>query len=152
MTAKEYLRQLYEADKIRRVLQDRINELTVKAGYGTGRVYARNFSGCNDRRCPMEIAILDQWEKTEELEEFLAAVDELARGIKAVINAVPDDEHLRTILILRYIEFLPFDVIRAKLGYKRIQRAFETHGEALCWVRVPSSARTLAEIQAQYLV
>lgn len=136
MTAKEYLSQLYNIEKCRRVLQSRIDELTIRAGYGQGKSYARAFGGDNDRKCPMEIAILDQWEEETKLEELLAEADEKRREIMRVIDAVPD-ERLRTILIMRHVEFMPWWKIRDELGFKHIRRVHEAHGDALLLVKVP---------------
>jgi|GEM_PF-3436000 len=139
MTAKEYLSQLYRIKQHQRRLKERIDELTIRAGYGTGRSYARNFSGCNDRRCPMEIALNRKFELENRLEEELAMYDALERDIRRAIEAVPD-EHLRTILLLRYVLFYSWPCIAEDQGYtgeKGMRRLFRHHGDALDLVCVP---------------
>ena len=139
MTAKEYLSQLYRIKQHQRRLKERIDELTIRAGYGTGRSYARNFSGCNDRRCPMEIALTRKFELENRLEEELAQCDALERDIRRAIEAVPD-EHLRTILYLRYVLFYSWPRIAEDQGYtgeKDMRKLFRRHGDALDLVCVP---------------
>ena len=66
--------------------------------------------------------------------------DAKKQEIMRVINDVLDD-HLRTILIMRHVEFMPWQRIQSKLGYKHIQRLFERHGNALDLVKVPGNTK-----------
>jgi len=144
MTAKEYLSQLYKVKQRQWRLKEQIDELTVRAGYGTGRSYARNFSGCNDRRCPMEIALTRKFELENRLEEELAQCDALERDIRGAIDAVLD-EHLRTILLLRYVLLYSWPRIALDQGYdgeKGMRRLFRHHGDALNLVHVPEKNTT----------
>ena len=144
MTAKEYLSQLYKVKQRQWRLKEQIDELTVRAGYGTGRSFARNFSGCNDRRCPMEIALTRKFELENRLEEELAQCDALERDIRGAIDAVLD-EHLRTILLLRYVLLYSWPRIALDQGYdgeKGMRRLFRHHGDALNLVHVPEENTT----------
>jgi hypothetical protein len=85
MTATEYLNQLREVKRQQQIIQDEIDELTIKAGYGTGRRMARNIFGIN-RRCRMEDAVLRKMNLLTELEKSLARQDALERAIMQSIN------------------------------------------------------------------
>jgi len=141
MTAKEYLSQLYDIRRRKAWLQERIDELTMKAGYGTGKQYSRDYSPCVGRRCPLEDCILRKTELERQYEDELLHYDELAVEIRKVIYAVPDDKFYRTILTMRYIEFMPWSMIQQKLGYANIRRVFEKHDNALLIVKLPKGAQ-----------
>ncbi len=134
MTAKEYLSQLREVKRQQRIIQEEIDELTVKAGYGTGRRYARNYSG-TDRRCRMEDAVLRKMDLLDELEESLARQDELEHAIMASIFEV-QDKVFQSILLMRYVRCYRWEQIAEEMNYS-IRQVQVLHGRALLSVRVP---------------
>lgn len=129
MTPKEYLSQLREVKRQQRLIQEEIDELTVKAGYGTGKRYARNFSGTSDRRSRMEDAVLRKLELLDTLEESLAKLDELEREILRAIYAV-DDKVCQSILLMRYVRCYRWEQIAEEMNYD-IRRVYQIHGDAL---------------------
>ena len=133
MTTKQYLSQLREVKRQQRIIQEEIDELTIKAGYGTGRRVARNFSG-TDRRCPMEDAILHKMELLAELEDSLAIQDELERAIMKAINAV-EDKVCQSILLMRYVRCYRWERIAVEMNYST-DYLYELHGRALQMVHV----------------
>ena len=135
MTAKEYLSQLREVKRQQRILKEEINELTIKAGYGTGRRVARNFSGTTDKRCKMEDAVLRKMELLDTLEESLAKQDELERAIMRSINAV-EDKVCQSILLMRYVRCYRWEDIAREMNYG-LDNIYKLHGKALRDVRVP---------------
>ncbi len=134
MTAKEYLSQLREVKRQQRIIQEEIDELTVKAGYGTGRRMARNISG-TDRRCRMEDAVLRKLELLDELEEQLARQDELEREILRVIYVV-EDKVCQSVLLMRYVRCCRWEEIAEEMNYE-MSRLYELHGKALLMIRIP---------------
>jgi DNA-directed RNA polymerase specialized sigma24 family protein len=138
MTAKEYLSQLREVKRQQRLLQEEIDELTIKAGYGTGRRIAKNFSG-TDRRCRMEDAILNKLELMKELSERLAQQSELENEIMAAIFAV-EDKVYQSILLMRYVRCYSWEQIAEEMNYS-IRQVYEYHGRALQCVRVPNTRK-----------
>ena len=138
MTAKEYLNQLREAKRQQRILQEEIDELTIKAGYGTGRRMARNFSG-TDRRCRMEDAVLNKLELLTKFGERLVQQSELENEIMTVIFAV-EDKVYQSILLMRYVRCYRWEQISEEMNYS-IQRIYVLHGKALLEVRVPKINR-----------
>jgi DNA-directed RNA polymerase specialized sigma24 family protein len=133
MTAKEYLSQLREVKRQQRILQDEIDELTIKAGYGTGRRMARNISG-TDHRCRMEDAILNKLELMKELSERLVQQSELENEIMAAIFAVPDNVY-QSILLMRYVRCYRWEQIAEEMNYS-LDNIYKLHGKALLLVRV----------------
>ena len=138
MTAKEYLTQLYKAMKEKQIIQNRIDDLTIQAGYGTGRSYARNISG-TDHHCPMEEALMKAWELSDELEERLAEQDAMINSITKAIETVPDDV-CRSVLHMRYAQCRNWSKIAELMRYSE-QRIYELHGKALLMVVVPRNAK-----------
>ncbi len=134
MTAKEYLSQLREVKRQQRILTEEIDELTMKAGYGTGRRMAKNISGTS-RRCKMEDAVLDKMELLSDLEENLARQDELECAILRAINDVPNKVY-QSILLMRYVRCYRWEDIAREMNYET-SRLYELHGEALLAIRVP---------------
>lgn len=134
MTAKEYLTQLREVKRQQRILQEEIDELTIKAGYGTGRRMARNISG-TDRRCRMEDAVLRKMELLDKLEESLAEQDELERAIVRSINEVPDKVY-QSVLLMRYVRCYRWEQIAEEMDYS-LDNIYKLHGKALLVVRIP---------------
>lgn len=137
MTAKEYLSQLREVKRQQRILQEEIDELTIKAGYGTGRRVARNISGTS-HRCRMEDAILNKLELMKSLGERLAQQSALENEIMAVIFAV-EDKAYQSILLLRYVRCLQWEQIAEEMNYS-VRRIQQMHGDALLRVRVPKKS------------
>jgi hypothetical protein len=134
MTAKEYLSQLREVKRQQRLLQEEIDELTIKAGYGTGRRIAKNFSG-TDRRCRMEDAILNKLELMKTLSERLAQQSALETEIMGVIYAV-EDKTYQSILLMRYVRCYRWEQIAEEMNYS-VRRIQQMHGDALLMVRPP---------------
>ena len=136
MTAKEYLSRLREVKRQQRILQEEIDELTIKAGYGTGKRYAKNISGTS-RRCRMEDAILNKLELMKSLSERLVQQSELENEIMAAIFAV-EDKAYQSILLLRYVRCYQWEQIAEEMNYS-LRQVYEHHGRALQEVRVPKS-------------
>ena len=134
MTPKEYLNQLREVKRQQRILQEEIDELTIKAGYGTGRRMARNISGTN-RRCRMEDAILNKLELMKSLTERLTQQIILESEIMGAIYSV-EDKAYQSILLMRYVRCYRWEQIAEEMNYER-SRVYELHGKALLEVRVP---------------
>jgi len=91
----------------------------------------------------MEEEFYKKWELEDQLEEELAGYDALEHEIMAAIHSVPD-EHFRTILILRYIEFYSWERIAKDQGYegeKGMRKLFRHHGDALEIVRIPNNTK-----------
>ncbi len=128
MTAKEYLSQLREVKRQQRIIQEEIDELTVKAGYGTGRRMARNISG-TDRRCRMEDAVLNKMELLSELEESLAKQDELEHAILRAIYTV-EDKVYQSVLLMRYVRCYRWEDIAREMNYS-LDNIYKLHGKAL---------------------
>lgn len=138
MTAKEYLSQLREVKRQQRILQEEIDELTIKAGYGTGRRMARNISGTN-HHCRMEDAILDQMELYIILNEYLAQQNVIECDIIEAIYAVPD-KVFQSILQMRYMRYYHWERIAKEMNYT-LDYIYELHGKALQCVQVPQNAK-----------
>ena len=138
MTVKEYLSQLREVKRQQRIIQEEIDELTIKAGYGTGRRYAKNFSG-TDRRCRMEDAVLDQMELYIILKEYLAQQNTIECDIIEAICAVPD-KVFQSILQMRYMRYYQWERIAEEMNYT-LDYVYKLHGKALQFVQVPKNAK-----------
>ena len=133
MTAKEYLSQLREVKRQQRILQEEIDELTMKAGYGTGRRMAKNISGTS-RRCKMEDAVMDKMELLSELEENLARQDELERAILRAIYAV-EDKVCQSVLLMRYVRCYRWEDIAVEMNYS-LDNIYKLHGKALLSIKI----------------
>ena len=114
MTAKEYLNQLREVKRQQRIIQEEIDELTIRAGYGTSRRVARNLSG-TDHHCRMEDVILDpkNWTLRERCDKRLTELDEKEHAIMDAIYAV-DDMTFQNILLFRYVRCLQWGADRVE--------------------------------------
>jgi DNA-directed RNA polymerase specialized sigma24 family protein len=139
MTAKEYLSQLREVKRQQRILQEEIDELTIKAGYSTGRRMARNISG-TDHHCRMEDAVLRKLELLDELEESLAEQDELERSIMRAINEVPD-KVCQSVLLMRYVRCYRWEQIAENMNHS-LDHIYKLHGKALLSVNVKTANNT----------
>ena len=138
MTAKEYLSQLREVKRQQRIIQEEIDELTIRAGYGTSRRVARNLSG-TDHNCRMEDVILDpkNWTLRERCDKRQAELDAKEHEIMDVIYSV-DEMVFQNILLLRYVRCLQWEQIAWKMNYS-LDWAYHIHGKALLEVRVPKN-------------
>ena len=135
--AQRYLSQLFYLKQDQRRAKEQIDDLTIRAGYGTGKRFAKNMSG-TDRRCPMEDCILNKLEVLDALEEILAKYDALEREIRRVIETVPRE--YKSILLMRYVLFKRFEQIGVDMGWNML-RVHETHGAALECVKVPETTK-----------
>ena len=90
---------------------------------------AKSSSAIHDRMAEDAVAIADS---TRLLDELVKEIDTALAQVLMAINQV-DDEKLRTVLTLRYVEGLSWEKIQHKISYERAQ-VMRLHGRALAQV------------------
>jgi len=136
MEVKAYLLQLRQVKIQQKMLQEEIDELTIRAGYGSGRQLGNTFaSTCKFSR--MENAVLDKLELLTVLQENLVRQDELERSILSAINAVEDMKY-QSLLLMRYVRCYSWEKISFEMSYS-LDNVYKLHVKALQSVQIPEA-------------
>lgn len=140
---KTELRQIRHLDCLIDSKQKQIDRLRSKAkhlratDYARDRVQSSNRGGAEDliiKICDLEIEI------EKEIDELIDRKNKARKAIDAV-----EDLGLRTILTLRYLEFLNWEEIAVKMNYE-YRYVLKLHGKALAAMDERRHIKTLKDI------
>ncbi len=136
MEVKAYLLQLRHVKIQQKMLQEEIDELTIRAGYGSGRQLGNTFASTR-KFSRMENAVLDKLELLSVLQENLVRQDELERSILSAINAVEDMKY-QSLLFMRYVRCYSWEKISFEMSYS-LDNVYKLHVKALQSVQIPKA-------------
>lgn len=136
MDAKAYLSQLRQVKIQQKMIQEEIDELSIRAGYGSGRQLGNVFAGTR-KYSRMENAVLDQLELLTVLQEALIKQDVLEREILSAIDAVGDMKY-QSLLFMRYVRCYTWEKISFEMNYS-LDNVYKLHVKALQSIQIPNA-------------
>lgn len=128
MTAKEYLNQAYHADRRIESKLSQIESLKSLATRVTSVFSDMPHSPMPDNH-HLEKTIADIIDLENEILNDVSELVDLKREIKNAVNQVQNEKY-RTLLELRYLNFLTWEQIAVNLNFS-IQHTYRIHDEAL---------------------
>ena len=128
MTAKEYLRQVYDFDQEIKAKHARIAMLKDRETRATSTIMALRMSGTTVHS-PLEDAVCKLVDLQDELAKDIVKSYTLQKEIAHVIAGVKNEDY-RMLLECRYLGFCKWEQIAVMMNYS-VRHITRMHGEAL---------------------
>lgn len=124
---KDYLRQAYKLDRRLQREQMKLEKLRASIEYRSPAFDGMGGHGSGDRLSEAVTSIVERSQRVDELAVLYAKkYTEIERSIRSV-----GDDVLEEVLELRYLQYMKWEDITEKMGYKDTRWVQRLHGRAL---------------------